>query len=368
MSRFHIYVTWIRTAWRAVNWRLREKRLRPKDEAPAGPPGVWTTHDRWGTTAANQQEETPASLGWLDHNKFVRMFVWRRLFGDVAGDTWGEKASSSFSLPRGHWLSLGAGSGNIEIQMGLCGLYDSMLALEASPQAVDVANQTAKARGLSNLEFAIADLNTVRLPRGKFDVIHVNMALHHVSSLERLSFEINRALKPGGVFVANEFVGPNQFQFSDERLSLVKDALLMIPEDMRYDPVAKITKQEYPRYPRKHWRDWDPTESIRSDEIPRILEMNFPELKAHQYGGSILNLALENIVQHFDLDDPSHVELMQRLVKFESDLIDSGRIQSDFVYFVCPKGPQTALFRGWLAAKFDLRRRVTMSLRNRSLG
>lgn len=323
--------------------------------------------DRWGEAAERQLTDTPA-LGWLDNGFIVNEYVWPLIFGDAVGTTWGEKAATAFKIPQGgRWLSLGCGGGDLEMQMSLNGLFDSMDALDLSPRAIWAAEKAAAERGISNINFQVGDTNRIKLPRASYDVVHMNMSLHHVSTLERLAHQVNKTLKPEGIFLANEFVGPNQFQYPAHQIELVAAELRALDDRLKWNPIAKHVKYEYPVFSRKHWTDSDPTESIRSDEIPDVLKRNFPGLKSFPYGGTILNLLLENIVQNFDTNDPKDESLLRDLMDYEQSLIQDGTIQSDFVYFYCPRGPRLARLRGRITAKLDLRHRVTMSLRDRML-
>jgi ubiquinone/menaquinone biosynthesis C-methylase UbiE len=331
------------------------------------PPADAAPSDRWAVAAADHVQRPP--LGWLDSPWVVQRYVFPLLFDEVVSDRWGANAVHNFGVPAGgHWLSVGCGGANIEMQMSEDGLFSRMDAYDPSAGAVEVAREQARQRGITNIRFHVADLNTLTLATETFDVAHVNMALHHCGALEHLVWQVNRSLVPGGLFLVNEFVGPNQFQYPDSQVDIVNDLLALIPERLRWNPVAKEVKTEYPRFTRQFWNDWDPTESIRSDEIPRVLKLNFPELRRHDYNGNILNLLLENIVQNFELEEnKDDRQIMDALMQFERDLITNRVFTSDFSYFVCPKGTGAARLAGRFSAAVDVRRRVTMAVRTRAL-
>ncbi|MCA1840183.1 MAG: class I SAM-dependent methyltransferase [Actinobacteria bacterium] len=372
-----VYRTWVTFAFQAARWRARSlfsskdvlaESIESSTKAATVEPVATTTSqppDRWGQQAESAAEGSAS--GWLDSSWMVENHVWPLIFGEAPGKTWGERAAAAFALPRGRWLSIGCGNGNLELQMASNGLFDTMDAIDPSAMAVDVAKGVAASRGITNVNFLVGDANVMKLPASTYDVVHMNMALHHVSHLERLICQINKTLKPHGTFIANEFVGPNQFQFPHKQQELVKEILLRMPERLRWNPVVGAVKNEYPVYPRRHWRDWDPTESIRSDDIPRILKRNFPKMRHIPYGGTILNLLLENIFANFDVDAEEDLLVIKDLIEYEHRLLVDGVIQSDFAYFVCPRGSLLPRLRSRLASTLDLRRRVTMSLRSRML-
>jgi SAM-dependent methyltransferase len=230
------------------------------------------------------------------------------------------------------------------------GLFDHMVAYDPSPGSIDLARSQAHDRGLDHLvEFRQADVNSIELPEAAFDVVHINMALHHVAELEHVLYQINRALRPGGLFLANEYVGPSQFQFDAQRMDIVNGFLQELPERLRWNPIANETKTSHPRFPRQYWDEVDPTEAVRSDEIPDLLAVNFPNRRRIDYGGNLLNLALENIGQNFDPESPDDASYIDRLFQREDEVLQQET--SDFAYFVCPRGPEEALTAGRLLAR-----------------
>lgn len=63
------------------------------------------------------------------------------------------------------------------------------------------AEGTQGTEGGGAITFDRADLETVVLPQGAYDVVFSALALHYVSGLARLLSEAHRALKPGGMLV-----------------------------------------------------------------------------------------------------------------------------------------------------------------------
>lgn len=324
--------------------------------------------DVWGDFAKSHVESSP--LGWLDTDWVVRGRVYPAVFGRDTDGWWTPEAMEALGVPLGgRWLDLGCGGGNAEIVMAQNGLFDSMVAFDPSPGAIEVARKQAADAGVSHIDFRCAEVNDIELPEASFDVAHINMALHHVLELEHVLYQVNRALKPGGLFLANEYVGPSQFQFSPGRMALVQECLDALPERLRWNPIANEVKTSHPRYSRAWWDEFDPTESVRSDDIPRLLAVNFPNLRRIDYGGNLLNLVLENIAQNFDPNRPDDTEHIDRLFAAEDLLLD--REPSDFAYFVCPRGDASALLEGRTLAETRHRqfaRRVSLEVSLDSLG
>jgi SAM-dependent methyltransferase len=142
-----------------------------------------------------------------------------------------------------------------------------MLAFDGSPRSLELARQAALAHGVNNIRFEKADVEHVSLPASSFDLVLMNMSLHHVHGLRRLLDEVRQSLKLGGVLLINEFIGPRQFQFSERQLRIVTALLSALPAEWPRDSVTGTLKTQYVRMPVEHWNAADPSEAIRSDRI-----------------------------------------------------------------------------------------------------
>lgn len=295
----------------------------------------------WGeraeTRAANPLQ------GWLDSALVLEEIVQKRQTGSPTTN-WLVGLVERLGIPKdARWLSLGCGAAGTEIWIAKLGLAGSIDARDASPEALEVARRACAAEGVSNVSLATVDLNDARLPRGVFDVVLMNMSLHHVKELDRLLRRAAAALRAGGWLLANEFVGARQFQFPAAQRTVVRDLLAALPERLR-DDGSGVPKAEYHAFPVEHWNLHDPSEAVRSDEIPAALERHFEIVFRADYGGTVLALLLEHIVHNFRKDRPGDVELLRLLGAFESVLVERLRVlPSDYAVFAGKKPRRGAL-------------------------
>ena len=77
----------------------------------------------------------------------------------------------------------------------------------------------------------------------------------------------------------------------------------------------------------------DPTEAIRSADIIPALESQFDLLERVDYGGTLLNLVLEEIAGTFQ-DTPEDLAVLEPLFEAERDYLRRGVISSDFAVLV----------------------------------
>lgn len=92
---------------------------------------------------------------------------------------------------RGVLLDLGSGSG--VITRAADGLFERTIALDLSPRILATAGPIADHR-------VAADTDALPLADGSVDVVTCFAVLHHLYDADRLTAEVARVLKPGGVF------------------------------------------------------------------------------------------------------------------------------------------------------------------------
>jgi len=297
------------------------------EETGSGDPNRARAH--WDQAAAAR--ELGGHRGWLDSSIVLSEIVLPRVSGSGTKH-WLVGLCERIGLARDlRWLSLGCGAAGQEMLAARNGLFASMEAVDISQVSLEIARASAEAQGIANIEFREGDLNRISLPEAKFDVVLMNMSLHHVEKLERLLDEVHRTLVPGGWFLAHEYVGPRQFQFPDQQLRIVERLLATLPERFRLDSTTGEIKREYIRRPPSWWAQADPSEAIRSDRILSEIERRFDVVDRRDYGGAVLHLLLEHIVQNFDASRIEDVCWIRLLGEAEALLQENGVIQSDFV-------------------------------------
>lgn len=309
----------------------------PTDEEDGGGDRLTRVATCWDRTTASRQQST--AQGWLD-SYYVAS---RRLNEQVSGSpnvNWLVGLARRLEIPADtRWLSIGCGTADQEIDSAKEGLFRSLDAVDISPASLEVARKRAEAEGIDRLTFRQADFYRLDPEPGAYDVVLMNMSLHHVEDLDTVLSNVIQALRPEGFFLIHEYVGPRQFQFTDRQLAIVRSLLQALPPDLRRHFVSGEVKESYVRQPVEYWNEVDPSESIRSDLIVRKVQRYFHVCERIDYGGTILHLLLEHIVHNFDPGDGGHRAILDLLGAVEDLLIDYGVLTSDFtVMALQPKG------------------------------
>ena len=234
-------------------------------------------------------------------------------------------------------LSLGCGFGVIERVLRRSDFCQLIHGVDVAEGAIEGARKAAQDEGLDGLTYEVADLNTATLPEKTYDAVYVHAALHHVFQLEHLLDQIKQTLKPGGLFVVYEYIGPSQMQFPRRDLELADAFLKAIPERYRSMPRFKDIKKQALRLSLDGMNSSDPSESIRASEIVPLTASRF-ELKHFRYvGGTLLLLIFSEIAGNFKEDDAEIMPLVEGLIVLDNFLIDNKVLPSYHVYMVCEK-------------------------------
>jgi SAM-dependent methyltransferase len=294
----------------------------------------------WSKDAEQRAEEQ--GWYWMAH-PMVLARVNRLISGDPGCDAYGRLErlyrERRWALPIQRAVSLGCGFGNLERDLAARGLVKRIAAYDLAEGAVAQARRLADEAGLSGIDYAVADLNALRLEPGSADAVFAHSAVHHVRDLEHLYDAVRAALRPRGVFHLHEFVGPTRFQWTDAQLRLVNDFMDALPPRLRRLPDGS-PKGAMRRPTVDEMIAADPTEAVRSAELVAALDPFFKVVEERRTGGALLHLALGDIAQNFDPDSAEDRAILLELFALEDRAMADGTIGSDFAVL-------TAVPRRW---------------------
>jgi SAM-dependent methyltransferase len=290
-------------------------------DAVWGNPADWNADGlHWGALPAVQQAINRRVTG----NRALTPLTW--LF-DLMG--------RERLLPVNRALVLGCWDGKLERELSAAGWARQIVGVDLSPRALHHAAAAACAAGLSNIRYVRADMNALALDEAPFDVVFGVQAIHHCANLETLCEAIERLLLPTGWLYLDEYVGPSRFQWTDAQLHYANLLLDLLPDDLVRTAGGQI-RRNYRRVPASEVAAFDPSEAVRSSEIPAVVAQRFQVLERRGYGGALLHLQLAQIAQNFlTAPDRARADLyLDRLIAAEERLRQAGRIDDDFMVIV----------------------------------
>lgn len=233
-------------------------------------------------------------------------------------------------------LSLGCGNGNKDLVWMQCGAFERLDACDISEERIRHANSSAAELGLSDrAHFHTADARFFR-PGSSYDVVILDESLHHLSPVLDTLVHVKNMLRPGGMLILNDYVGPPRFQWTDAQMAAANAAIGSLPERYRRTPSGE-PKEDIYRPGRLTMYLHDPSEAAESHRILPGVRKLFTIMEFSEYGGTILHPLLKDISHNFLPGDPETAGLLKKLFAAEDDQLVNGTLPSDFVFLVASK-------------------------------
>ncbi len=258
--------------------------------------------------------------------------------GSPDKSTYSYVAEKYLSADRLKALSLGSGSGTREIAWAETGKFERIVGIDVSDERVETARSVvAKTPHAGVIEFVQGDVMQRGFQDGSFDVVIAEGILHHLSPVDSAVGKIRRCLRPGGLMVVNEYVGPDRFQWTESQVRYCNALLTLLPAELRKYRGTRFAKSHVFRPGTLSMVMYDPSEAIESSKIIDAVENKFRIVERKDYGGTILQPLLKDIAHNFTDRMPAGEEALQLLFAAEDFLMRSGLIGSDFVFAVARK-------------------------------
>jgi SAM-dependent methyltransferase len=286
--------------------------------------------DFWGDEKAEVRKHN-----WLEH-PVARAFINFRVSGDPEVGVAEHWRRTYLPTPVPLALSVGCGFGSFErdtLRMGLAQRFD---AIDISSKAIEQAKAYAAEVGLEDrISYSAVDLERETLPENRYDAIFGVSSIHHVKDLEGLFRQCRQALKPGGLFFLEEYVGPSHFQIEPNTVRLINQVLGLLPERYKRSVYLEGRPRDTYENPPLSWFDEnDPSEAVRSAEIVPVLKRDFEIVEYRPYGGALLHMLLSGTAGNFDPTIDADVALLRILALTEVWLENAGTLRSDFAAIV----------------------------------
>jgi ubiquinone/menaquinone biosynthesis C-methylase UbiE len=273
-------------------------------------------------------------VSWLNISTFGEMAA-QELSGYTTGDV-KQLIAEAMDLPtkqnlRGLVLGCGDMSGD---HLHFVSSYYSFAEIDAydvNSSAFEQAKATTEAAGLK-VNFHVADVSVMELPADSYDLVVVFHSFHHFNEIEHVAKQINRSLRPGGVFYTNDYVGPRKIQWNEKQLAYAQLCLQALPERYRYE-ITKTVRQEVKNTPPEQF---SPDEANFSDLILGAIADNMEVVRQYNYAGLLYPL-FEGIGFNYDVSRPEDRLLAEFFFRLDKILCLSGIIEPNFTQTIAKK-------------------------------
>ena len=126
-------------------------------------------------------------------------------------------------VPGSRVLDVAAGAGEPAMTAAeRVGPTGSVLATDLSPNLLAFAKQSARERGLANLETRVMDGENLELAADSFDAVLSRVGLIYFPDQQRALTEMRRVLRPGGRVAAAVYTTPDQNRFFSIPVSIIR--------------------------------------------------------------------------------------------------------------------------------------------------
>lgn len=232
------------------------------------------------------------------------------------------------SVPFERSLVLGCGLGDGLLDFQRRGIARRLHGVDLSTTAIAKGREAAARAGLDGaVTFEVGDFHDFPLEEGAWDIVFMIMSLHHALDLDAVLARARAALKPGGLFVANEYVGPSRWQYTNVQLLLVKILLTLLPRALRKRPDGTV-KGRVGRPTLEWMMATDPSEAAHSAEIPERVGQTFELLQRVDYGGGIALPVLDEIIANFGEEDARSMSWLRAIVAIDRRAWRTGLVPS----------------------------------------
>ena len=234
-------------------------------------------------------------------------------------------------------LSPGCGNGSHEIEFAKYKCFESIEAFDIADNRINLAIKEVSDLNLTNLKYFTANIYNFNFENEKYDLILFCSSLHHFRNLWELLQKVKNSLKPNGLLIIHEYVGPNRFQYPDKQINIINELLINeVPLKYRTRLNSNSVKSRVYSPGLLRMIISDPSEAIRSSDIITTLRNNFNIVEEIKLGGDILHLLLKDIAHNFLDNKKETLEILERLLIIEDRYLADKEI-SDFMFGIYRK-------------------------------
>ena len=278
----------------------------------------------------HKDSEGEAHDNYLSHPMIQAYISLRALGSLVSHMDAATHAIRSYSNPGDQILSLGCGLGGKERLLAKAMPDRQFLGMDIADDIVVMANEAIAREGLPNMRVELGNFNELDLPERSIQLLLGLGAIHHVENLEGLWSQARGALTSGGVVLAQEFVGPDRFQWTDAQLEACNEAMdTLVPEEHKphHSKVERISVADMIAA--------DPSEAVRSSQILATCKAAGFEIDSYNSaGGALLQPIMMYQVHTYDPRNWQHNQVLGNLFAKEDQLMAEGLLGDDFAMFV----------------------------------
>lgn len=268
----------------------------------------------------NAKSRPPSRIRWWESPTIIR-----HVNHKICGERSDVSGAATASLIRQRFpgrtfklaISVGCGNGAKELLLVENGLVEEFHLFELSKFRAEEGRKRAAERGLSDrVVFHNKDGLKSTQP-GRYDLVHWNNSLHHMLDVDQAVGWSHAALRPGGIFFMDDFVGPSRMQWPDKMLKQASKVRASLPERLLRNPWRpdRLLAVQLKRPTRVRMILSDPTECADSARIIPSIKSWFPDAEIKPTGGTVYHLALNDVLHNIDEEEDGGI--LEQLLRID---------------------------------------------------
>jgi ubiquinone/menaquinone biosynthesis C-methylase UbiE len=180
-------------------------------------------------------------------------------------------------------LDSGCGPGLVSCY--LTSFANDLIGLDLTPVMVQLANETAAKRSITNVQFIVGNMLELPFPKDHFDVSISRYAFHHLENPQIAFAEMLRVTKPGGKVIVLDATPEEMKQAAYNKFEILRDP----------SHTKAWTPQELSLFGKEHGLASPKTISFRLEmDANQLVESSFPKAASREH---LLQLLMEDVDQ-----------------------------------------------------------------------
>jgi phosphoethanolamine N-methyltransferase len=166
-------------------------------------------------------------------------FMWGKGFLSPGGAEEVHEMLAGLDLARRRVLDIGSGLGGIDVLIARDHGAAEVVGIDVEPQLISAAADLATAQGLAGkIRFELVSPGPLPFPAASFHVVFSKDAMVHIENKQLLFAEVMRVLKPGGIFIAADWL----WRVGASESPAVKAWMAAIPLQFAFTTVAEAER------------------------------------------------------------------------------------------------------------------------------
>lgn len=284
--------------------------------------------DYWDSRAIAQRP-----ISWMGHPYIAKTFN-KRIYNSNE-TTWGnglfeilrlnhlKKGKKKFRKA----ISVACGNGRKEMRLVKNGMIKEIKLYELAKSRIEEGKVLAKKFGIEDrVEFVYGDAFELEKNKEEYDLVLWLNAIHHMMDTPMAIEWSSDMLVEGGLFVMDDYVGPNRFQWPRIVMETCNRARAKFPQSI-FKRTAEFNRKRHQVLrvvDQNLVSGVDPSEAADSARILEALSFTFPNRKEFLFSSGVTTLALNDISSR--ILDERFYPFIDHTINLDLDLVSKGHV------------------------------------------